>query len=118
MVSVDISLCRCPACRRRFDAIDGPAKLLFQVKRREIWVCFYCGCFLVAEGLRLRVITYTEFDLLDERIRAELVGKRIAVLDHWRQQPLKAHPKPQCSWVAGNSETAQIRVESSYTAER
>lgn len=114
MMSVDASLCQCPACRRRFDATNTPVNPLSQVNGRELSVCFYCGGILVGEGRALRVITYTEFDLLDEGIRAELVRKRVAILDHWRKQPLEAHPKPQCSSRVGDSEGAQIRPGFSY----
>jgi|SRR5215469_1051245 len=100
MKSSDASVCRCPACRHRFDTINRPAKPLSQVKGRELSVCCYCGVFLIEDGHTLRVMTYTEFDLLDHEVRAEIVLKRAAILDHWRKQPLAAQPKPAYSSAA------------------
>lgn len=112
MKSVDTSVCQCPACRRRFDAINMAAKPLSQVKGRKLSVCFYCGGFLIEEGHTLRVITYTEFELLDDGVREELVLRRVAILEHWRKQPIAAHPTPQCSWAASDSAGEQIRARS------
>lgn len=116
MMNVDTSLRQCPACRRRFDDITIPAQTLSQVERREFGTCFYCGVFLVEEDITLRVMTYTEFDLLDEGVRSELVRRRVAILDHWRKQPLEAHPKPQCS--SARSDFACDRIRAGYLSLR
>lgn len=117
VMSLDTSLCQCPACRRRFDAANISTKPLSQVEGKEVSVCFYCGCYLVDEAHTVRVITYTEFDLLDEGLRAELILRRVAILDHWRRQPIEAHPKPECSSAAGDPEDGRIRAGLAHAAD-
>jgi hypothetical protein len=39
---------------------------LSQLKGRKLSLCFYCGGYLVDDGIALRVLMYTEVDRIDE----------------------------------------------------
>lgn len=88
----------CPICSRGLETTKVPVlqERLPQRKGKTLSQCFYCGGYLVQDGASLRVMTYSEFSILEEGDRAVLTRNRDAVLRYWRKQPLAAHPKPHC----------------------